>query len=1161
MLTWWAFGNICFFASLIYIFIQYVIPVLWNKFQKKYGFKISLYDFYKYKFEFSADKIKGNNQKFSINNVGAIEKINVTTLRILPKISFSKLNKHWFTIEIQEFCLLIDGRKIKKDNSKKKNKVKKPKVKKSPNRLKKKFNKLIKNIINNILNNGVLHFFLNKIIKHLFVLNIENADIRYITPQNTLINYRQENVYIYSGIEPSSIVTVDTEKFKCQDFFLRMLISPFSINHYRNIKLLSDEKLVYDFEYPLTDSIFESINGTTPILMSEESSDIVLKWTGKVNFRRNIELGIFINGFTIEINEIKNLLKVLKQPIKNNDNILLNDSIEFESAEDIRDVSVIHDSKSTKDNKESKEKSSSKNSSNEDFINYDVIEVILDYLDALNIHLKFNINRLAVIKTNNKLYSLPSILMTLNKLSLETSVVSVPETERQIIHDTTFEIYDFIIDLFNGKMSAIYLENNEMQLFRLPYFSTILNNSSIKDIRKIEDVFNCCNLFQILVDSPEITICETYVSMVLEELFGSKNNHHELKNVKKDLSFSSTTSSIENINEIVKDETKESKKKSQKPMSSSQNKLILTLLEYLTIYASVHIVNPSFKMRLSKNTVRSHLPKFPSHHFLYCATHIDEIYIKGIVHNIVSSEECRSYLEKIKTNKIDKHHNKHHSDTIDSDKSVLYNILQSDLYDPDSNVNFNISFKNFYIDTQLIKQGDIYDLTYSNDKDLHMDNFQINLNISLPKINRFGDIQTKIPIEDDLRTDVMLYFNLNEFNVNMSNSLATTKYYLILATSLMKWKYIATGNKIKSRVSSSSSLHELSRKTTATSIDESSIMKLDSEMVSKQLLAEPEESIKEPVPIKEIPKETRSWKRRWSKNNRKALNVKDIVKVFTGNIVLSTDIFLSKIGFSIFDLYDTSGVNLEILNSFVWLKLQNRKADYLSCISFESSVKEKIEEFKFNTGITVIEGHFSMNQICGYIQDPSKWNEPEKMQHRFLRLTNLEGNMNNKNIIVSDKNKGDAMDEDVGYVKKTDDNETINVGITLKNLEIFYSIEIHYALFSTFVSLTKWSKLIKSKINIPYTKYKRNLSYINNINLTKKRNDSRADHIVELESLTTIHNEYNITQPKKKKMSILFSFDINEFNGELELPNDIRLYLFIQDIKISMDKNKDIGIY
>jgi len=688
------------------------MPKLWDKLQRNYGFKIDLYDFYKYKFEFSADKIQGKNRDFTIKNVGSFEKFSVTTFRILPKISFSRLNKHWFTIEIQDFCLLIDGRKVKKTtaNKNKKNKVKKPKVKKRPSKLRKKLNKLLKNIINTILNNSVLHFVLNNIIKHLFAISIGNVDIRYITPQNTLINYRHEKVYIYSGIEPSSIVTIDTKQFNCQEFFLRVLISPFSINHYRNIKLLPDEKLVYDFDYILTEPLFENINQTTQLLMSEESTDIILKWTGKINFRRNIELGIYINGFTIEINEIKKLMKILKQSVSHHKS---DSSYDFSSTEKFDGKDVIDENSEITTHSETKETPPSvkqtprvKKTTDDDFINYDIIETILDYLDALNIHLKFNINRLAVIKTNDKLYSLPSILITLNKLSLETSVISVPETERQIIHDSTFEIYDFVVDLFNGKMSAIYLENNEMQLFRLPYFSTIINNSSIKDIRKIEDVCNCCNLFQILVDSPEINLCETYVSMVLEELFGNKNNHNNESKTRysRSLSFSSMANSVDNISENNNDNNNNNDtndnnndnnnnnnnnntndntvKKEKKSLTTSQNQLFLTLLEYFTLYASIHIVNPSFKMRLSKNTVRSHLPKFPSHHFLIFATHIDEIYIKGIVHNLVSSEECRSYMEKIRTNQSNDLKITTPTDTFNPNKSVLFNIIHSDLYDP-----------------------------------------------------------------------------------------------------------------------------------------------------------------------------------------------------------------------------------------------------------------------------------------------------------------------------------------------------------------------------------------------------------------------------------------------------------------------------------------------
>ncbi|ORX58599.1 hypothetical protein BCR36DRAFT_277076 [Piromyces finnis] len=758
MLTWWAFGNICLFAGLIYIFLQYGIPILWDKLQEKYGFKIGLYNFYKYKFEFSADKIHGINKGLIINNVGSIEKINMTALRILPKISFSRLNKHWFTVEIQNLCILIDGKKIKKNiGNIKKNKTKKIKPKKN-NKLKKKLNKLFNNFINSILNNNALHFILNNVIKHLFAISIENVDIRYITSQNTLINYRQDFIYIYSGIEPSTIISVNTENSNnYQDFFLRVLISPFSINHYQNIKLLPDEKLVYDFNYQLTEPIFENINKVTPLLMSEESTEFTLKWTSKINFRRNIELGIYINGFTIEINEIKKLMKTLKQ--QNNkynsssisEDKIINDTEEFKDIIDNKDNKVTQSIKTTN---EVKDDFLVQNSNNEDDINYDIIETVLDYLDALNIHLKFNINRLAVIKTNNKLYSLPSILLTLNKLSLETSIVSVPETERQIIHDSTFEIYDLVVDLFNGKMSAIYLENNEMQLFRLPYFSTIINNSSIKDIRKIEDVFNCCNLFQILVDSPEINVCETYVSMILEELFCSKNINNELK-VRRgpSMSFSSATSSFENISENIINEEIEMKKQ-KKPISSPQNKLILTILEFLTIYTSIHIVNPSFKMRLSKNTVRSHLPKFPSHHFLVFATHIDEIYIKGIAHNIISSKEYHSYMEKLRSNNMNKSSTEKSPKNLKIDRDVLYNILRSDLYDPDSNINFNIVFKNFYVDTKLVKQGDVYNLSYSNEKDLHMDNFQINLSLSLPKINRFGNVEKNIPTKGKL----LLYF-------------------------------------------------------------------------------------------------------------------------------------------------------------------------------------------------------------------------------------------------------------------------------------------------------------------------------------------------------------------------------------------------------------------
>jgi hypothetical protein len=1130
MLTLWAFSCICFFASLIYIFLQYVIPVLWDKFQEKLGFKIAIYNFYKYQFEFSADKVQGGNRKLFVTSIGSIEKCNINVIRVLPKISWSRINKHWFTIEIQDLSLIVDGRKVK-ENKNKKNKVKEQKVKKTPNKLNKKLKRILKSFINSILNIEALHYILNNIIKYLFAFRIKNVDIRYITPQSTLINYRQENFYIYSGIDSSSSITVDSKNFKCQEFFIRVLISPFSINHYRNIKLLPNEDLVYNFNNYLTDPVFEKINRIEPLLKSEEYTEIILKWTGKVNYRRNIEFTININGFTFEINEIKNMMKILKQSDSNNTNL------DQESSPNPSSNEISKPADSNLDNK--------------DIINYDTIETVLDYLDSLNIHLKFNINRLAVNKTNNKLYALPSILATLNKLSFEISLISIPETERQIIVDSTFEIYDFVIDIFNGKMSAIYLENNQMQIFRLPYFSIILNNSSIKDIRKMEDVFNFCSLFQVLIDTPEINLCETYISMALEEALVNKNTTNEItRRNTRSLSFSSATSSIEDFNEVLLEEN-ENKPKSN-PLSSmgeSQTKVILTLLEYLTVYSTIHIVNPSIKIRLSKNTTRSHLPEFPSHHFLVFASHIDEIYIKGIIHSIVSNQECRVYLEKLRTNKIDKQGNNNSKGSLsifNPDKSVLYNILNSDLYDPDSNVNFNITFKNFFVDTKLIKQGDIYDLTYNNEKDLHMDNFQINLNISLPKINRYNQLESAIPTKDDLRTDVILYFNMNELSINMANSLATTKYYLIFATSLMKWKTILDNHKIKtrSRDNTLSSYSEYnSRRNTITFINENEIIKLEEE---KQI-------IQNGAIIKK--------NKKINEKEKRILTLDEILKIYTSNVKLSTDCFLSKIGCSILDLYDTSGVNLEILDIFLWLKFQQRKLDYLYDLDIEESKKERMSNLEITEQLDIplskdtinnIEGHFSMNQICGYIQDSSKWNEPENMQHRFLRLTHLEGNINN----------GDAESpiEKKDIIEDINDNDMINIEVDLEKLEIFYSINIHYALFATFVSLTKWGNLIKSKINIPYVKHKRNLSYINNVNLTKKRRDSRVEHVVELESIPSAHNIEKIEGIPKKKNNIQISLRINEFNGELELPNDIRLYLFIKNTNVNTDKNNDIGV-
>jgi hypothetical protein len=386
---------------------------------------------------------------------------------------------------------------------------------------------------------------------------------------------------------------------------------------------------------------------------------------------------------------------------------------------------------------------------------------------------------------------------------------------------------------------------------------------------------------------------------------------------------------------------------------------------------------------------------------------------------------------------------------------------------------------------------------------------------------------------------------MNELSINMANSLATTKYYLIFATSIMKWKTIINSHKSKgkSRANSLSSVSGYggrSRRNTVTSIDENNIIKLEEENHIMQ-------------------NETQSKNnKKFNKKDKKILTLDEVLKIYVGNVKLSTDFFISKIGLSILDLYDTSGVNVEIFDTFLWLKLRHNKMDYLNNLNVEKLEKDKLNNLVFteqpnisllgNT-INSIEGNFSMKQICGYIQDISKWNEPENMHHRFLRLTRLEGNINN-NEVESSVEKSDITIEDNG----------INIGVNLEKLEIFYSINIHYALFATFVSLTKWGSLIKSKINLPYVKHKRNLSYINNVNLTRKRKDSRVEHIVELESIPSTRYNEKINSIPKKKNNIKFSLKINEFDGELELPNDIRLYIFIQNTCVNMDRNKDINV-
>eukprot|EP00833_Pecoramyces_ruminatium_P002188 jgi/Orpsp1_1/1176220/evm.model.c7180000056840.2 len=396
---------------------------------------------------------------------------------------------------------------------------------------------------------------------------------------------------------------------------------------------------------------------------------------------------------------------------------------------------------------------------------------------------------------------------------------------------------------------------------------------------------------------------------------------------------------------------------------------------------------------------------------------------------------------------------------------------------------------------------------------------------------------------------------MNELSLNMANSLATTKYYLIFATSIMKWITILNSHKTKTkpRSSSFSSFSEYgSRRNTISSIDEYNIIKFEEE--TQEFNNNVELSNK---------------KIKINKNNKeeRILSLDEILKVYTGNIELSTDFFLSKIGLSVLDLYDTCGINLEIFDIFLWLKCQNKKLDYLDDLDIEkfedddkfneSAITEESDIPLLKNTINNIEGHFSMNQICGYIQDASKWNEPENMHHRFLRLTHLEGDINNKEVETSNEKKDIVIKE----INKPINNDVINIGVNLEKLEIFYSISIHYALFATFISLTKWGNLIKSKINLPYVKHKRNLSYINNINLTKKRRDSRIEHIVELESIpSTRNNEKMDLLPKKKKYSLLFTLKINEFDGELELPNNIRLYLFINNTKVSMNENNNIGV-
>ena len=52
------------------------------------------------------DFVIDSNKDYQIN-----DDCNINVIRVLPKISWSRINKHWFTIEIQDLSLIIDGRK------------------------------------------------------------------------------------------------------------------------------------------------------------------------------------------------------------------------------------------------------------------------------------------------------------------------------------------------------------------------------------------------------------------------------------------------------------------------------------------------------------------------------------------------------------------------------------------------------------------------------------------------------------------------------------------------------------------------------------------------------------------------------------------------------------------------------------------------------------------------------------------------------------------------------------------------------------------------------------------------------------------------------------------------------------------------------------------
>lgn len=335
MLTLWAFLQLTLLAGIIFGFFQFVIPTIFEKIKKKYGLKINYYGILQYGIDYTnkIDKV----EKISENKNG-LKKFIVNYFTIYP--SFPSLNKKWINIEIEDIKLLIEIKnnyettKKQNGNNIKKNKEKNTKKnKKLPSFI----SSLQKIIINNILKNDTVQKFLNNIIKDLFSIQIKNINIRIITSSNSIVNYKQENISFYSGLITNTSSTKKNDNTYNEDlrntlsyFYIKLLISPFAIYNY-SLDINKYNNSVMDFSNDLFIENDTSLIHSS-ILMSEEITEILFKWN-KQN-KKYFEFDIFINGLTMEYNEIQKLILDLKKKQDSNmEKENINNSLETEDNE------------------------------------------------------------------------------------------------------------------------------------------------------------------------------------------------------------------------------------------------------------------------------------------------------------------------------------------------------------------------------------------------------------------------------------------------------------------------------------------------------------------------------------------------------------------------------------------------------------------------------------------------------------------------------------------------------------------------------------------------------------------------------------------------------------------------------------------------------------